>query len=141
MPLSPDHARQLPLWKARKDAQWDRIAGTMPGLQLVTTREGGNQYMLVCHRPADEERGVPEFYEGVVIGQLPLVVIERTRLPGGRTGRKAMAEHKKPIHKRGIDLSDEEIDQVLACWRVGRSALSLPFIAQVQGRDGKMVGR
>ncbi|HEY1244367.1 MAG TPA: hypothetical protein VGF29_05995 [Hyphomicrobiaceae bacterium] len=144
--LSPDDAERLPEWKDRKDAQWARISAAMAGLQLVTTREGGNQYMLVCHREADEARGVPEFYEGVLIGQLPLTVMERIRVRTGVArdnrvvmGRRPMPDHKKPLHKRGVDLSDEEIDQVLERWRVRRSALGLPFVTAVWGRDGRMV--
>lgn len=133
MPLSPDIARLIPAWKARKKAQWERIAGAVPGLQLVVK---GDQYTLACHRDEDGD-GKPEFYEAIVIGQLPKTVIERVRLPGNRFGRKPMPEHRKPLRKRAVDFTDAQIDQVLERWALSRSAFDLPFVAAAVGRDGK----
>ena len=35
---------------------------------------------------------------------------------------------EKPLDRRGIDLTDKQIDQMLACWADGQSALKLPFV-------------
>jgi len=141
MALSPEHQALTPEWKSRKDAQWERIAGAMPGLQLVATRKKGSSYMLVCSRtqgPDLDGDGAPGFYEGIVIGRRPQLVYEQKKGRAGQNISIPMPEHRKPIEKRGVDLSDEEIDQVLAAWKVGRSALGLPFVSAVWGRDGQM---
>ena len=130
----------LPQWKKMKDAQWERFQGTIPGLQLVKSGEGQHQYMLVRSidpKPEDDE---PGFYEGVIVGQLPQILMKvqgpRSRI-GGKSVRRPAAEHEKPFTLRAIDLSDYEIDLILQQWEKGRSALDLPFVAAVYGRDGK----
>jgi hypothetical protein len=143
MALSPEHAALLPLWNRRKQAQWERIAGAMPGLQLVTSKPRGSSFMLVCSEIAPEggdtdQDGKPGFYEGIVIGRLPQVVYAHTKGRVGQIISTPLPEHLKPLKKRGVDLKDEEIDQVLACWKEGRSALDLPFVSAVWGRDGKI---
>lgn len=114
-------------FKARKVAQWERVAGVMPGLQFVASGERGTQFMIV--------RSTDSFYEGVVIGQLPHVVMETFGSPANPR-RRAMPDAKKPLGKRAVDLTDDEIDQVLARWRVGQSAWNLPFVLAVFGLDG-----
>ena len=104
----------LPAWKTTKDAQWERFQGAIPGLQLVKSGDFQSDYMLVCS--IDETEDAPGFYEGVIIGQLPQVMTEatgpRSRI-GGKAARRPVPEHRKPMHKRAIDLSDEEMTEMI----------------------------
>lgn len=118
--LTPDARAQLPLWKSRKAAQWERIAGTLPGLQLVKYGEAGSSYMLTYSRD--------EFYESILIGRLPQQVRRPAR--GPRPAETVITETL-------IDLTDEQIDAVLARWQRKRSAVDLDFIEAVWDRDGK----
>lgn len=118
--LHPDAAKQIPEWKARKLAQWERIAGSIPGLQFVRFGEQQTTHMLTCSTEA--------FYESVLFGRLPTV--ERRPARGVREARMIVAE---PL----IDLTDEEIDELLSRWASGRSALELSFVPSVWGRDGR----
>lgn len=118
---------KIEAFKADKRAQWERIAGTMPGLQFVVSGERGTQFMIVC--------STPEFYEGVVIGQLPQVMMETIGTPASFR-RRAMPNDKKPLDKRSVDLTDEQIDKVLARWKAKTSALDLPFVQAVYGISG-----
>ena len=135
MAFDPETRAFIPQWRAYKDAQWERFQGTIPGLQLIKSGEGQHQYELVCSRDATEE--AQAFYEGVVIGQLPQVLMERagprTRI-GGKTARRPAPEHKKPVRLRAIDLSDEEIGAILACWELGKTALDMPCVITGSGR-------
>ena len=124
MALTLHALASLSAFKARKAAQWNRIAGSIPGLQLVISGEQATQFMLVCSQES--------FYEGVIIGQLPHVVMERA----GHSHRP-VPEARKPLERRDIDLSDEHIDQISAHWRDQRSALSLAFVAAVFGANGR----
>ena len=114
-------------FKARKIAQWQRVAGSMPGLQLVVSGERGTQFMIV--------RSTDDFYEGVVVGQLPHVVME-TYGPPSSPRRRAMPNEKKPLDRRDVDLTDEQIDKVIARWRDGQSAVGLPFVQAIYDISG-----
>lgn len=118
--LTPDAKAQLPLWKVRKAAQWERIAGTMPGLQLVKYGEMGSTYMLGY--------SAGDFYESVLIGRLPQQRVRPAR--GPRPAETVIIETL-------IDLNDIQIDAVLARWQQMRSALDLDFIEAVWGSDGR----
>lgn len=120
-------AEKIAEFKDRKSRQLARIAGTSPGLQIVVSGERGTQFMVVC--------STDTFYEGVVIGQLPHVVME-TYGPPANPRRRAMPNDKKPLDKREIDLTDDQIDKVLACWRNEQSALGLPFVQAVYDLSG-----
>lgn len=120
-------ADNIAAFKARKTAQWERVAGTMPGLQFVSSGERGTQFMIV--------RSTDDFYEGVVIGQLPHVVME-TYGPPSSPRRRAMPNDKKPLDRRDVDLTDEQIDKVLARWRDGQSAVGLPFVQAIYDISG-----
>jgi hypothetical protein len=140
--LSPEAQARIPGWKARKNGQWERIAFAMPGLQLVTSGEKGNRYMLVCSQtrgPDLDHDGCPGFYEGVLIGALPQLVHEFKRGRAGQQIKVEVPEEKKPIEKRAVDLSDDQIDEIVEGWKAGRSALELSFVLAVWGRDGKML--
>jgi hypothetical protein len=120
-PFSPETKALVPAWKARKKAQWERVAGSIHGLQLATSGEAGTHYMLTCSFHDDS------FYESIVFGQLPEVVLEAYGSPLNPMYRD-MDELKKPLDKRLIDLADDQIDQVLARWKEGQSAHDLPFL-------------
>ncbi len=127
--LEADAKAQIAVWRSRKKAQWDRISTAMSGLQMVEYGEEATTFMLTYSTDA--------FYESVIMGRLPQVHIERY---GPRTApkhRKVM-EAKKPAEKQGIDLTDEQLDDVLSRWARKRSALELSFINHVWGRDGVM---
>jgi hypothetical protein len=144
MPLAPETQAAIPAWNLRKQAQWERIASAMPGLQLVTSGEKGSSYMLVCSQtrgPDFDHDGAPGFYEGVVFGRLPQVIVEHKKGRAGQRISVPVPEHKKPIEKRAIDLRDGAIDEIVEGWKAGRSALELPFVLAVWGRDGKMRAR
>lgn len=121
--LTHDARAQIPLWKARKAAQWERIAGNLPGLQLVRYGEMGSSCMLTY--------SVEGFYESILIGRLPQQIKRPAR--GPRPAETVITETL-------IDLTDDQIDVVLACWQQKRSAAGLPFIEAVWGRDGKRHG-
>lgn len=116
-------------FKARKQAQWKKVADKLPGLQLAQSGERGSQFMLIC--------STDHFYEGVILGQLPHVVMENYG-PPVRPRRRAVPDERKPIERRSIDLTDAQIDQILSLWRSGTSALSLPFVAAVFDMNGLM---
>jgi hypothetical protein len=128
--FSPDTAAKIPEHNARKLAQWERIKDTVHGLQLARSGEAGTEFVLTCstHDGA--------FYESTVFGALPQVVLEpygSARNPRYRD----VPEARKPIDKRAIDLTDDQIDQVLALWEKKQSAFSLDFVTSVWGPDGK----
>lgn len=129
--FSPEILTLIPQWKVKKQAQWDRIKDSLHGLQLATSGEQGTQFTLVCS-PHDES-----FYEGVVFGQLPQIALKPY---GSRLNPrfKDMKDEEKPLEKRAIDLTNEQIDAILAKWASKESAISLPFVLAVIGPDGKM---
>lgn len=124
----------VPAWKEMKDRQWAAFKNAMPGLQLMVSGPKATQYTLVCS--AHDET----FYEAIVFGQLPQVVLESH---GSRLNPRIrdMAEDKKPYDKKSIDLYDDQIEQVINAWKNGRSALTLPFVEAVRGADGKLTLR
>lgn len=124
----PQVSDVLTAWRAKKNAQWERVNGFIPGLQLVCARKQ-TQYMLVCSRD--------DFYEGALIGQIPVehVINKGTAL---RPRKHVATEAEKPINKRGVDLTNNQIDELLAQWERGLTALSLPFVPAVWDRSGKM---
>lgn len=132
--FSPEVESIIPDWKAKKDVQWEAVKDSLHGLQLAVSGDRGTQYMLICS-PHDGS-----FYEGIVFGQLPQVVLEEY---GSRLNRRFrdQPDDKKPYDKRTIDLSDEQIAQVVEAWRNGQSALTLPFITSIVNASGKTVLR
>lgn len=118
--LHPDAVKQIPAWKERKQAQWERIKDRIPGLQLVRYGERNTTYMLTV--------STPDFYESVMIGRLPYVK------PVPRRGAKS--EEFKEILPL-IDLADEQIDAIIERWEMQRSALGLTGVGSVWGHDGR----
>jgi hypothetical protein len=128
--FAPEVEAIIPDWTAKKQAQWDAVKDALPGLQLVVSGLAGTQYMLTCSALDGS------FYESIVFGQLPQIVLEEYGSKFNRRYRD-MPEDKKSIDARAIDLSDEQIATVLAHWAERKSAVGLPFIAYVVGADGK----
>jgi hypothetical protein len=145
MVFNPAVKAEVPLWIAKKLAQWERfrpvvetgqggvpIVRGLDGLQL--SRHGEDKTLFTLTYAAEG------FYESVTMGQLP----QRHRVPKSRhreTRSEAdwrdATEEETPLFKRRIDLSDAQIEEVLACWTHGKTALDLPFIGSVWRRDGK----
>jgi len=121
MSYSPETRAEYPEFIKRKAAQWARITEAIPGLQAART---GDQFMLT-YSPHDEST-----YESVIFGQLPQVVQEAY---GSRLNPmyRDVANDKKSFEDKRIDLSDAELDQVVAQWKAGKSALELPFVEAV----------
>lgn len=127
--LAPETAAIVDLWIARKNAQWKEVEGTMPGLQLIRSGPLQSSFMLVC--------STDDFYDGVMIGQLPQTQTEVVRR-APKLQIRDVPERRKLIDRRSIDLSDSQISQIVAGWRNGCSALELPFVIAVWGRDGQV---
>lgn len=129
--LSEEIEAIVPAWRTMKDRQWAAFQNAMPGLQLLVSGPKGSQYTLVCSSHDGS------FYEAVVFGQLPQIVLESH---GSRLNPRIRdtADDKKPFDKKPIDLYDDQIEQVIGAWKDGRSALTLPFIEAVGGPDGKL---
>ena len=125
---TPETVALIPDWNARKLAQFQRATAEFPNLQLVRHGQGQSHFMLV--------HSTEDFYEGVVIGQLPQVQLQLVG-PPGRQEKKHVPEKKKDPSRRSIDLSDEQIDQVLERWAGGDTALDLPFVECVWDRQGQ----
>ena len=106
----------------RKTVQWGKFSNALPHLQLIQAGDHA-QFMLVY--------STEEFYEGIVIGQLPRIQI------AGK-GR-IVPEAQRRAENQRIDLSDDQIDAVLVYWEDGKSALELPFIKSVWNREGREV--
>jgi len=128
--LSDEDRARVPEWNARKLEQWERASKKMEGLQLVRSGPGKSQFMLVI--------STEDFYEGVLVGQLPAQLWEAFG-PARQPRRRLMTEDKKPLEKRACDLGNDQIDQVLALWGKGESALNLPFVQCAWGRDGQII--
>lgn len=112
---------------ARKVEQWERVSKKWPSLGMVRSGERGTQFMLIW--------STNEIYEGVIFGQL---AHKAPRAQGRRRAAADMPNEKKPVERRGIDLTDAQIDQVVKCWQNNKSALSLDFVPGVWGQDGRM---
>ena len=132
--FSPETVSEIPAFVERKLAQWDRIKPTVEDgklsghpLELVRTGESKTQFMLTYNSEG--------FYESVIVGQLPQV--HKVPVSKYKPGlfRDAKPE-ELPRFKQRIDLSDAEIDSVIALWAKGQSALPLAFVPSVWCRDG-----
>lgn len=116
-------------WVTVKRAQWDRVAGHHPGLQLICYGHKGTVFMIV--------KSTPQFYEAVVFGQIPVAMNVEIR-KGPRRYTRPATEQEKPVERRAVDLVDSEIQGILDGWAKGKSALSLPFVPYIYDRDGKL---
>ena len=127
--LEPEAVAEIKDWVTRYRDEWQRIKGSQPGLQLVQSEEGGSTFFLTKSKDG--------FYEQIVMARLPQLVIVST----GKTTTRRLRDAEKPWDKRRVALTPDEVDTVLLAWSKGKSALTLPFIAAVQKRDGTIVYR
>lgn len=116
-------------WIAIKTAQFDRIALTHPGLQLIRYGHKGSTFMVV--------KSTPQFYEGVDFGKIPDTMIVEIR-KGPRRYTRPAREDEKPVERRAVDLADGELQGVLDAWEKGKSALTLPFVPYIYDWNGKL---
>lgn len=130
--LAPAEKAKIPQFRNSMKKKWDRIASQLGGLTLVKTGEGQSSWMMV--------HSTSTFYEGVIIGQLGQVMIRPVGI-NRRAQRVEVPNDKKPLHKRDVEYTDDQIDQIIGMWSLGRSALELPFVAGVWGRDGLLKTR
>ena len=128
--FSPETQAKIPEHRTRKLAQWERVKDKVSGLQLAQAGEAGTEFTLTCSAHDGS------FYESVVFGALPQIVLRATG-PRKFPTYKDVAEAEKPLAKRAVDLSDDQIGQVLALWEKKQSAFSLDFVSSVWGPDGK----
>lgn len=126
---STDAVLNLSEWITVKKAQWDRVAGHQPGLQLIRYGSNGTVFMIT--------KSMPEFYEGVVFGQIPDTMKIEIR-KGPRRYTRPAREDEKPVERRAVDLSDAELQGVVDAWANGKSALTLPFVPYIYDRNGKL---
>ncbi len=128
--FKPEVEAIIPDWKAKKQAQWETVKDALPGLQLAVSGPRGTQYMLTCSAHDGS------FYESIVFGQLPQIVLEEYGSKFNRRYRE-VPDDRAPIDARAIDLSDQQIADVIARWAAVASAADLPFVPYVVGADGK----
>ena len=134
--FEPEVAAEIPEFCARKAQQKARLeawaaANGFEGLQFARAGEQGTQYMVTCSTFDGQ------FYESAVYGQLPQRVQEAYGNPN-RPRYRSVPEDKKPLTHRRFDLTDAELDQVMARWAARQSALSLPFLTFVVGPGNKV---
>lgn len=128
-------------WNERKLGQFQRMAA-IPALQpyLHLTRSGEKQTQFMVRFET------PEFCESILIGQLPQmheISKLKNRRPEKPEDVRQATEEEKPRFKQRIDLTDDQIDAVLARWAGNESVLKppqLPFIKSVWKKDGKEYG-
>lgn len=130
--LTPDARVMSTQFVIDKIEQWARLNPHAHGLLLSMMRSGEWQSRFVVS--VDFGNGQTE---GVVVGQLASVVIERT---GSKSNpvRRDMDNDRKPPEARYIDLDDDQVKAVLAAWRAGRSAASVDGVRFVY-RNGRIV--
>ena len=127
--LEREEARPVGTRRAQgggRQGRWARRTAARP------LREAKSSFMLTY--------STADFYESVVIGQLPQVhnVPKNPKRPAIKASDwRPASEAEKPRTKRRIDLSDREIETVLGVWKKRVSALTLPFVESVWRQDGK----
>lgn len=121
----------LAAFKVAKEEQlaW-ALASGLPGLQSAVTNR--TYALTMSHN---------DFYETVLIGQVPRDQIEGVKgrdEKGKRTFTSSLVpEARKERKNKAIDLTDEQVVEILDLWSELRSCLSLPFVASVWGHDGE----
>lgn len=127
--LTIEATEQIAPFLARKQAQWERFAGRIPGLGLVRSGQYGTSLMIYC--------STETFYEATVIGQLAQRV---PHVVGRGISRRIIdtPDRQKTVDKRGIDMTDGMIEEVLGRWAKEQTALDLDFVPGVWGRDGRL---
>lgn len=127
MPLEGADSVKLSVFKADKHRQAATLVAPA-GAQIIQAGEQATQFTM-----ATEIDGV---HEGVVFGQWPHLVMRTGGSPRNPVRRPAL-DAEKPVEKRAIDMTDDQIRGVLAAWAAGQSAVGLPGVVAVY-RDGKL---
>lgn len=137
--------KQLFAFNAKKGAQWERVIDAghvtpVEGTHLHLAREGEGQSKWMMTWSSEP------FYEGVMFGQLPEsfpIATGAVRLVKGerQTEFREATEAEKPLYYRSLDLTNDEIDAVLALWKQNCSAIELRFVDCVLKNDGIWHGK
>lgn len=127
MPLEAETSETVASFVQRKRKQWETLAAPH-GVQMVRSGEGGTQIAIGLN--------LGDVHESVVIGQWPMVVMKNVGSPRNPVRRLAL-EHEKPIERRRIDMTDEEINGVVSRWSAGQSAAGMPGVVLIY-RNGKL---
>lgn len=106
-------------FKARKAEQGAQAMLALAGISMTSSGERGSSFTL-CY----------DGRETVIIGQLPHIATVTTGSPRNPV-RRDMPNDKKPIEKREIDLTDDQIAAIIATWKRGGSALEHDFVPAV----------
>lgn len=127
MPLEGADSVNVAVFKTNKHRQAAEIIAPA-GAQIIQSGEQGTQFTM-----AMEIDGV---HEGVIFGQWPHLVMKTGGSPRNPVRRPAL-DAEKPVERRSIDMTDDQIRGVLAAWAAGKSAIGLPGVVAVY-RDGKL---
>lgn len=127
MPLEGADSVKISVFKTDKHRQAATIIAPA-GAQIIQAGEQGTQFTM-----ATEIDGV---HEAVIFGQWPHLVMKTGGSPKNPVKRTAL-DAEKPIEKRSIDMTDEQIRAVLAAWNAGQSAKGLPGVVAFY-RNGKL---
>ena len=119
MPLEDIDATALEAFTARKLAQWQRVAGALPGIQMVRSGERGTQFVIAGPNG-----------ERVIYGQLPHKVFKAVGT-GPHRQLVPVPNDRKPVERRAIDLDDDAIDTLIGLWAAGKTAVSAGFFAVI----------
>lgn len=127
MPLENADSAKISVFKTDKHRQAAKVIAPA-GAQIIQSGEQGTQFTM-----AMEIDGV---HEGVIFGQWPHLVMKTGGSPRNPVRRPAL-DAEKPVERRSIDMTDDQIRGVLAAWAAGQSAIGLPGVVAVY-RDGKL---
>lgn len=114
MPLTDEAAARQGEFKREANRLWEHASRSMPGLQCIST-SAGTQVAIAC----------PAVGEGAIVAQLPRLHV----MPTGSRRNPVMRDApdaRKPPSKRAIMLTMRELDAILAAWKSGRSASTVP---------------
>lgn len=127
MPLDPETTETVSSFLERKRLQWETLAAPY-GVQMIQSGERGTQVCIAFN--------VGNVHESVVIGQWPHTHVHH----GGSArnpARRPALDHEKPIEKRRIDMTDDEVKAVIVGWLLGKSVVGMPGALMVY-RNGKL---
>ncbi len=114
-----------------KTDQFNRVCQPALGgrVQMIRSGEAGTQMSMGFQ--------LGKNYETVVFAQLPSVYMKVTGSPNNPVRRPAK-NGEKPPEKQEIELTDEQMTQILAAWADGKSATTVAGVTSVF-RNGKPV--
>lgn len=127
--LTDESLTQLTAFKIRKTAQGAAAMAYAAGVSMVVSGEQGSQIVISIAND--------QIAEAVIIGQLPHIHLKSTGSPKNPVRRDAPND-QKPVEKRAIDLTDDQVRAVLDTWAAGRSALEHDFIVAIYDSHGRL---